>query len=108
MCSWGSCQVKPVGVVAVPNEKVSPSPSDVAAATAVKLDLKMPRLRRRVGIWNVVRSYAFLKCRYRTRRTMGYPFPLIVTVPAPLQKALDIAMDYLEHTGQAFPLARTE
>jgi hypothetical protein len=39
---------------------------------------------------------------------MGYPFPLIVTDPAPLQKALDIAMDYLEHTGQAFPLARTE
>src|SRR3954470_12011749 len=42
------------------------------------------------------------------RMTMGYPFPLIVTDPAPLQKALDIAMDYLEYTGQAFPLARTE
>jgi hypothetical protein len=39
---------------------------------------------------------------------MGYPFPLIVTDPAPLQKALDIAMGYLEHIGQAFPLARTE
>ena len=37
---------------------------------------------------------------------MPYLFP--IPQVAALEDALDIAMDYLEHTGQAFPLPNTE
>jgi hypothetical protein len=38
---------------------------------------------------------------------MPYPFPQAMGDPA-LQQALDIAMDYLEYTGQSFPYSETE
>jgi hypothetical protein len=38
---------------------------------------------------------------------MLHPWPL-VDVDAVLQEALDIALDYLEFTGQAFPYSETQ
>jgi hypothetical protein len=38
---------------------------------------------------------------------MAYPWPIEYT-DATLQEALDIAMDYLEYTGQAFWYSETE
>jgi hypothetical protein len=38
---------------------------------------------------------------------MAYPFPTAAQDPV-LQQALDIAMDYLECTGQAYPYSETE
>jgi hypothetical protein len=67
-----------------------------SAKSALEMRARRGTIRKRGGFYPPI-------CRMIP---MSYLFP-IPQVPA-LEDALDIAMDYLERTGQAFPLSQTE